>query len=106
MVIATAALPDGEAFIWGVAGGLIALAITQVLPAAAQLMHGAAGPVISRWRVIGAVIVVAIFGAAGGAAAMIMGDAKKPGNAIVYGMAWEAILGGAIKTGRAVLPPG
>jgi hypothetical protein len=49
-------------------------------------------------------VVVLIFAAAGGVAALAMGDATKAGNAIVYGMAWEAILGGIFKTGKAALP--
>jgi hypothetical protein len=49
------------------------------------------------------IVVVVIFGCAGGGAALLMGDVTAAKTALLYGMAWEALLGGAIKTGKAAL---
>ena len=102
---AAKALSSLEIFWWGVLGGLVALLVTQILPAAFVLMKSETGPRITFWRVLGALIIFAGCGAAGGAAALIIGkDDMVIKDALVYGMAWEAILGGAVKTGRAALP--
>jgi hypothetical protein len=87
-----------------VAGGLLALLITQILPAAVAVFKAGIGPSLTAWRVAAAVVIVGSFGAAGGGAALLMGDVTKAKQAILYGIAWQAILGGAIKTGKAALP--
>ena len=50
------------------------------------------------------VVVVAIFVALGAVAALIFpNDETRIDDAISFGIAWEALLGGVIKTGRAAL---
>lgn len=102
---ATEFLPNGEAFKWGLVGGLIGLLVTQILPAAGAIVSGGAEPRVTLWRAIAALVIVIGYSCAGGAAAIVIGDVATIKDAIVYGMAWEAILGGAVKTGRALLPP-
>jgi len=97
-------LSSSEAFWWGSLGGLIALLVTQIMPAATALVKSTNMVEITPTRVVAATVLVLGFAAAGGAAALVIGDAEKVKDAMVYGMAWEAILGGAIKTGRAALP--
>ncbi len=98
------ALSDSSAFAWGAVGGFVALTVTQGLPIAVSAVRTGTGPKLTRWRVVGAVIIVLVFILAGGVAAAIMDDATKGSQALVYGMAWEAILGGALRTGAAALP--
>jgi hypothetical protein len=97
-------LSNGEMLQWGAVGALLALAITQVLPAAISLAGGGQGPKITPWRAFGAIVVVLIFAAGGGVAALLIGDVTAAKQAVAYGLAWQSILGGAIKTGRAALP--
>jgi hypothetical protein len=97
-------LPTLDVFSLGAAGGLLALAITQVLPAAVGVVKTGRGPTVTGWRIAAGILVVAIFASAGGGAALIMGDVTAAKTALLYGMAWEALLGGAIQTGKAALP--
>lgn len=103
-MIVGAGLSNLEVFVLGAAGGLLALAIAQVLPAAVAVIKSGKGPIVNAWRVMSVLIVVSIFACAGGAAAIMMGDVTQAKTALLYGIAWEAILGGAIKTGKAALP--
>jgi hypothetical protein len=80
------------------------LALALVLPAAIALAKGGTPPTITLWRIIGAAIVVAIYLTGGGVAAFLIGDASRAKDAFAYGMAWEAILGGVVLTGKALLP--
>ena len=98
-------LSSSATLMWGACGALLALLITQILPAAVTLAGGTAGPKITVWRAVGAFFVLIAFVAGGAGAALIIGDATAPKQAVTYGLAWQSILGSAIKTGRAALPP-
>jgi hypothetical protein len=89
----------------GAGGAVIALAITQVLPAAIALGKSGVKPHVNIWRVIGWLGVLIIYLGAGAASALVF-EAVKVKDAITYGMAWQALLGGVMKTARATLPPG
>ena len=104
MILAT--FSNGHVFLLGALGGLLALAITQVLPAAVAVAKSGLGYTLTAWRVVAVAIVVAIFAGAGGGAAILMGGVTQTKTGLLYGIAWEAILGGAIKTGAATLPKG
>lgn len=88
-----------ELFAYGCIGGALTLAITQMLPAAITAAKSGHGPSVTWWRISGVIVVVAVFVVAGGVAGILVaGDAK---SGIAAGMGWQALLAGAIKTGKA-----
>jgi hypothetical protein len=101
-VTAAAELSNREVALWGALGGAIALTVTQILPAAVAAAKTGAGWQITPWRVAGVLVVIIVFVALGGAAALLFQkDTTKVPDAIAFGMAWEALIGGVIKTGKA-----
>jgi hypothetical protein len=106
-VIAAAELSHREVALWGALGGAIALTVTQILPAAVTAAKTGAGWQLTRWRVAGVLVVIIAFVALGGAAALVFQkDTTEARDAIAFGMAWQALLGGVIKTGKAAALPG
>jgi hypothetical protein len=89
----------------GAFGATITLAVTLVLPAAVKLGAGGAPPQLTKGRVIGWFGVLVIYAGAGVAAALYFGDATTEKEAVYYGMAWQALIGGVIKTGQALAAP-
>ncbi|HEY2334171.1 MAG TPA: hypothetical protein VGH58_04075 [Solirubrobacterales bacterium] len=85
----------------GVVGVMITLAVTLILPAAVRLANGSAPPQVTLGRVIGWLLVLVIYAAAGAVAALYIGDAGTEKEAVYYGMAWQAVIGGVIKSGQA-----
>jgi hypothetical protein len=93
-------LSTGATFVWGAVGALFALLVVQVLPFAWQLTHGT--PLaVTLTRVLGFVLVVVIFIAAGGGVALLIGDATQAKQAIAYGLGWQSTIGGFIQGTRA-----
>lgn len=86
----------------GVVGAMITLGVTFILPAAVRLANGSAAPQITLGRVMGWLLVLVIYAAAGAVAALYIGDAGTEKEAVYYGMAWQAIIGGVIKSGQAL----
>lgn len=102
VIASTKILSDLTAFKWGCVGGLAALLVSQVLPVAIIAAKTGRGWTITVWRVVGVIIVFAIYIGIGGVVAIAMGDATKAGQAIVYGIGSQAIFAGIVKTGKAV----
>ena len=86
----------------GVVGALITLSVTLILPAAVTLSNGGTPPQLTVWRVAASAVVLIIYAAAGAVAALYIGDAGTAKEAVYYGMAWQALIGGVIKSGQAV----
>src|SRR3712207_2593181 len=89
-------LSDESLFLWGAVGGLVAFLLVFVLP---ELKKGWAGgaPRLTLGRVLIALGIGASLVALAGAAAWIVGDATTSRQAVAYGMACEATLGGILK---------
>lgn len=101
-MILSVVLTTKEVGIWGAVGGATALTVTQVLPAAVAAARTGTGWTLTPWRIAGVLTVIAIFVVLGGVAALIFrNDDTRIQDAIAFGMAWEALLGGVIKTGKA-----
>lgn len=96
-------LADATQFWWGALGAVLALLVVQVLPFLFEALHKNAAPDIALWKVGIAAGILVIFVLGGGVAALIPGDASKKGEALAYGLAWQASLGGAIQGVRAGL---
>jgi len=88
-------LSSSTTFAYGAVGAVLALAVVQVLPYAFALIRGAE-LTLSPGRVVGALLVLLIFIAGGGIAAIIAGDASQAKQAIAYGLGWQATVGGFI----------
>jgi hypothetical protein len=73
------------------------------LPFLFESLRKNARPEIALWKVVVAAGILAIFIVAGGVAALIAGDATKKGEALAYGLTWQASIGGAIQGVRAGL---
>lgn len=93
-------LGDGDTFLYGALGALLALFVVQVLPTAFELAAGRAKLELSLSRVVGALLVMAIFVAGGGVAAFLVGDAQEAKHAVAYGLGWQGTLGGFIQSQR------
>jgi hypothetical protein len=89
-------LSDAETFAWGAVGAVVALLVVHVLPWAIALTKGADAH-IAFWRVVGAVLMFAIFALGGGVVAMLVGDATEAKQAIAYGLGWQGLIGGFIQ---------
>ena len=101
-VTAAAKLSHKDVALWGALGGAIALTVTQILPAAASAAKTGTGWQLTAWRVAAVIVVIIGFVALGGAAALVFQkDTTEARDAIAFGMAWQALLGGVIKTGKA-----
>jgi hypothetical protein len=48
-------------------------------------------------RVLGALLVLGVFVAAGGGVAILVGDATEPKQAIAYGLGWQGLIGGFLQ---------
>ena len=94
-------LSDGDLFLYGAIGAVVALFVVQVLPFMFEALRRPTAPDVAWWKVPVALIIVGIFLAGGGVAALIAGDATNKGQAIAYGLAWQASIGGAIQGVRA-----
>ena len=93
-----------ETFGWGCLGGFIAYVLVFVLPEAQHMAETGAFRV--EWgakRALGLLVVMVIYVALAGVMAVVVGGADKPGEAIVYGMGWEAIAKGLPSAGTAVV---
>jgi hypothetical protein len=93
-------LSDAETFAWGSVGSVVALLVVQVLPWAISLAQGADFH-FTFPRLVGALLVLAIFIIAGGVVAMLVGDANEAKQAIAYGLGWQGLIGGFIQGTRA-----
>lgn len=101
MTVLAALLSTKEVALWGAVGGAVALTVTQVLPAAISVIKSGTGPKLTPWRLVGVIVVVAIFVGIGAVAALIFRkDETRIADAIAFGMAWEALIGGVMKTGK------
>lgn len=96
-------LSNGEVFRYGVLGALMALAAVHVLPFAFELAKGAT-LTITVGRVIGVVLIVAVFVGVGGGIAVVLAQSTDGSKqAIVYGLGWQSTIGGFIQGTRAGL---
>jgi len=83
-------------FAYGALGGFVALVAVQVLPAALKLAGGA-DLSLTVPKVLGLVLVFAIFSGLGGFVAFLVGDATQAKQAVFYGLGWQGTLGGFIQ---------
>ena len=97
-------MSDVEVFVWGAIGGLVAFSVTLVLPNLLLALRMNTAPNVPRWKVLLYSVLVAFMLGLGGLSALIA-DATRTRDAVVYGMAWESILGGVINSGRARTDP-
>ena len=97
---APATLSDKDTFIYGAVGALVALIVVGILPLAYEIIRGAQ-PNVTPWTAAAAVVIFLAFMVCGGVAAVIAGDATEARQAIVYGLGWQASIGGAIQGVRA-----
>lgn len=70
--------------------------MVQVLPFGLALLQGAVFKV-TLLRVIGFLLVLTVFIAAGGVVAILVGDATEPKQAIAYGLGWQGLIGGFLQ---------
>jgi hypothetical protein len=70
--------------------------VVQVLPFGLALAGGAE-VTVTLARVLGCVLVLVVFIAAGGVVAILVGDAVKPKQAIAYGLGWQGLIGGFLQ---------
>jgi hypothetical protein len=54
-------------------------------------------------RIVGALLVLAVFVAAGGVVAVVVGDAVQPKHAIAYGLGWQGFIGGLLRARSAAV---
>lgn len=99
----TADVSDFTIGLLGIVGAMVTLGVTLILPAAFRLANGGTAPQFTIGRIIGWVIILLIYAAAGAVAALFIGDAATKKEAVYYGMAWQALIGGVIKTGQAAV---
>jgi hypothetical protein len=99
--IAAGSPSDLTVVLLGMGGAGVTFVLTLVLPAALKLAGGGNPPDVTFWRALGVGVVVLIYVGAGAAAALYVGEADTQKDAVYYGMAWQSILGGVIKTGQA-----
>jgi len=83
-------------FEWGCVGDAVAFGLVFALPELRKLWAANTGfPPLNRLAV--ALAIGVTFIALGGAAAVLVGDAKEAKHAIAYGLGFESTLGGFIK---------
>jgi hypothetical protein len=92
MILFDATVAKGTAVAWGALGALFTLLVVQVFPAGVSLLKGASLDV-SIPRVVGALIVVVVFLAAGAVAA-IQGNPSDSKGAFFYGVGCQTLLAG------------
>jgi hypothetical protein len=80
--------------LFGAIGAVVALLAVQGLPIVEGMARGWTEPELSPVRVIGAVLVVAIFAGCGGVVATLIGGATEEKHALAYGLGWQGFLGG------------
>jgi hypothetical protein len=93
-------LGPGATFAFGAFGAVVVLLVVRLLPVATELARGAPAPNVTGPRVLGSVLLFAIFAVGGGVAAVLVGEAIEPKHAIAYGLGWQGILGGVIQEAR------
>ena len=92
-MIVLAALATKTAVEWGAVGALFTLLVVQIFPAGAALWRGASLPNFTWPRLLGAVIIVAVFLAAG-AVASVQGKPTDATDAFFYGMTCQTVMAG------------
>jgi hypothetical protein len=85
-------------FVWGAAGALICLLAVEGIPLSRRLAVGELEWRPDPWRCIGALTFVVCFLAVGGGVAILVGGATEPKHAVCYGLAWQGILSGYLRS--------
>jgi hypothetical protein len=99
-------MPTADTFWWGCLGGLAAYTLVFVLPEVRHLAEtGRFATTFTPGRVTGLVLLVFLYVAMAGLAAVLVGDADQPKQAIAYGMGWETLLKGVSTAAAAVTAP-
>ncbi len=93
-----------EAFFWGVIGALISLLAIQGLPLAHKLATGQLDWKPAPLRCVGVAAFVVFFLALGGGVAILVGGATEAKHAIFYGLGWQGILSGYMRSSRSGPP--
>jgi hypothetical protein len=87
---------------YGALGALGSLLVVQVVPYGLALLNGGAEFNMSIERVVGFIIVVVGFAAAGALVALLLGsDATRAKEPIAYGLGWQGLIGGFLQGRRA-----
>lgn len=89
-----------ELFLWGGVGGGVGALATYTIPWLVGLTRGQPRPAL--WQAIGGTGLLLAHAMAGGVAALFVGEATLPRQAIVFGLAWPTVLQGAAKTYKAI----
>jgi hypothetical protein len=89
-------LSDAEVTAFGAVGALVALLVVQVLPLGYRLASVDLEWTITPARVLGLLLIVFCFLVGGGVVALVLAgdEGTTTKNAIVYGLGWQASLGG------------
>ncbi len=90
-------MTNGAIFLWGAFGSVISFLVVLILPEALKIFRGEQSLAITLPRLIAALVIAAIFIAAGGALSIAFGDATEGKQALAYGLGIEGILGGTLK---------
>jgi hypothetical protein len=92
MLATSVSLSLGPEFLWGAVGGAAGAALIFVTPWLVKVYEKAELP---GWpKVLGGLGLLLAHGTFGGLAAIIVGHAAGPGQAIVFGIGWPGVLKG------------
>jgi hypothetical protein len=89
-------LTDAGVMAFGSVGALVALLVVQVLPLGYRLASTDVEWTITPARVLGLLLIVFSFLVGGGVVALVLAgdEGTTTKNAIIYGLGWQASLGG------------
>jgi hypothetical protein len=92
-----ATLSNGEIFLWGSLGAILAFLVVFILPEAVKIFKGEQTLDVTLKRGIAALVIFVIFIAAGGLLSIAFGDATEGKQALAYGLGIEGIITGSLK---------
>lgn len=87
--------------LYGALGAVLILAIVQVLPFGYALVRTGRGPRITGARVVGGILVLGVFVAAGAAAGTL--GSPSHDEAFLRGLGWQSFFGTLLRGGNDVL---
>lgn len=99
------ALPALALFVWGTLGGAAMAAAVFAVPALTQLAFGVRPVEGRRFRVVAISGIVVLLGVIAGIVALTLPDTATRRQAILTGLASQAILKGLTSAGREALAP-
>ena len=70
----------------------------QVLPWGLALARGEQHLELNVHRAVGVMVVLGVFIVGGGVVAILVGDAVRPKQAIAYGVGWQGLFGGFLRS--------